>query len=1489
MNRRSLRRPDVVCLCILAAILALSPIAGAQRTDGPTAEQPTLVADKISYLPGETIVFSGSGWKPGEGVTIVIKGESAGIVATIHGSADENGLLNISAIMPKLSLGSANNGGKDTPILTATAIGSGSSVSTRFTPGHAPTDAERLISEEEFWYHRLTYPTGHYSPAWTRAAAEQDKAIKRGVPAGHKGLVLNPALGLKPMNMSGFTPLGPMPEHMTGCSGCYDYGTTEGRVNAIVTDPTTTTNGSIVAYMGSVGGGVWKTTNCCTGSTTWSVTTDSPQLATTSIDTLAIDPNNHLTIYAGTGDLNYGSFSMGSQGILQSMDGGNTWTTLGASVFGPEYTQPAGNYPQYNAVGKVRVDPNNSNNIAAGTKMGLYLSYDQGQTWTNCPTNSFTGQRQDITGLELTNMGGGVTRILAAVGTRGFPTYVQYDLGNNGANGIYTANMQAGGCPAFTSIASNTNGFVFGTQVTGSPYLTGALMNAGSGIPCNYPLTGGTDTYCGNGPTGGTTTNGGTVNNLGRIDIGVAPSNPNVIYAQAQSINWNNNSNCGNTNGCQIGAWASADGGNTWSFMTGSAGGSLLGCASSGAGSSGSADYPQNWYDQGIVVDPNNQDRVFFDTFEVWLASRTGTAWYDLTCGYNGTSVTNHVVHVDQHALAFVNGSSDYLLVGNDGGVHATLNASTAVLNTARPTWMNQDGGINAIEFYSGDISGNFATSANPSAVGGAQDNGPSSAMFSGQPTGGVQWQMGLGGDGFSGLIDPMGTGSTQAQGTITLTTGGSQAGQQFQIGPQVFTFVASGTNTGGNVVLSSSTTTEGNNIVSAIASTIPTIVTSARSGATVVVTAVTGGSSGNSIIFNNISATNFSMNGSGFLGGTTMGNNTGSLRYWEGNNSGGFSRCILNCTQPGATWTSWSGSWTSDTQSFVLPVSLFHGGIAGGDDCQPAGLTTGCGHLLAGTTRVWETITGTAATKSWYVTNNPITANLTKGTLGNRSYINEVKYSPKYQSVAIVATNDGNVQIGFNMGTGTQAQANWVNVTGGNAVLPNRPIMGIALDPSAASASTPIGYAAVGGFNNNSPSTPGHVFRIVCTMVSTPCDGFTWNDETGNLPDIPVDSIIVNPNYPSQVYAGSDFGLYYTDDITANPPVWYRFNNGLPNVMIWDMSVDRGSTTLALWTRSRGAYVWPLPTGPENGPAGPATMSTPAANSTLTGSSTSFTWYPSASAQAYWIDVGNTPGGNDYYQSGSLPTTTLSQTVNGLPTDGSTIYATLWTEINGQWQYNQYTYTAFNSGSSEAVITSPVNGSNLTGSSEVFTWTQGSGTQFWLTAGNSPGGNNYYSSGNLGNVLTTNVTGLPTDGSQVYVTLFSYVNGQWVYTQDTYTAYNNGSQLAQILTPTNNTEVDGASVTFTWTNPSNSDNYWLDIGSAPGGNDIYQSGNLGNVTTTTVNDMPNNGTEVYGTLWTLINGQWYFNQYQWQSGPMLGHRPGQKNPPAVQKQLSKR
>src|SRR5881394_3620360 len=400
-----------------------------------------------------------------------MKTKSSTPSAPARGSLSQGGFINL-RILLGLTLGLSGIAlaifaGKDAAVPRA-------SEPERYMPvpgAKGQSEAAGLEQLEQYWHDRLTFPTGRFDPAWVRAAAAQHARMTSGVPAGqHLKLDLaNP----NALSTTNFTALGPQPMRMTGCSGCFDYTKTEGRVNAIAVDPTTTTNGSIVAYSGAVGGGVWKTTNCCSSSTTWTVVTDDPLISTTAIDSVVIDPNNHNTIYAGTGDLNFGSFSMGSQGILKSTDAGATWTLLGANVFGPGLPLPPGQFPQYNAVGKVRVDPNNSSKVVAGTKQGLYFSYDGGANWAGpCFTNGFSGQRQDVTGLELSNMGGS-TRIIAAIGTRGFATTVQADLGNNGANGIYGAAMASSGCPNFTSIASNANGFVFGTAVTGSAYATG--------------------------------------------------------------------------------------------------------------------------------------------------------------------------------------------------------------------------------------------------------------------------------------------------------------------------------------------------------------------------------------------------------------------------------------------------------------------------------------------------------------------------------------------------------------------------------------------------------------------------------------------------------------------------------------------------------------------------------------------------------------------------------------------------------------------------------------------------------------------------------------------------------------------------------------------------------------------------------------------------------------------------------------------------------
>ena len=76
---------------------------------------------------------------------------------------------------------------------------------------------------------------------------------------------------------------------------------------------------------------------------------------------------------------------------------------------------------------------------------------------------------------------------------------------------------------------------------------------------------------------------------------------------------------------------------------------------------------------------------------------------------------------------------------------------------------------------------------------------------------------------------------------------------------------------------------------------------------------------------------------------------------------------------------------------------------------------------------------------------------------------------------------------------------------------------------------------------------------------------------------------MIVNPNFPQQVFAGTDFGLYFTNNVNAASPNWQKFTAGLPSAMIWDLQIDRGATTLSVWTRGRGAYAWPLPSAPFN------------------------------------------------------------------------------------------------------------------------------------------------------------------------------------------------------------------------------------------------------------------------------------------------------------------
>ena len=819
--------------------------------------------------------------------------------------------------------------------------------------------------EDGYWQDRYTYPNNKFNPSWYVNARKTHEKNLTKIPIGLFNK--NHTKGLQPpfggLATDSFTALGPKPLINSSTAK------SSGRTNVIISHPTDET----IAYIGVDGGGVWKTTSCCDSNTSWFNVTDDTAVNGNAIGDLHMDPNDPDIIYAGTGDLRYGSYSFGSAGLLRSKDAGQTWQILGEDIFSPYRQQVVSEFPQYQAIGKIRTNPNNSEHIVVGTKTGIFFSFDDGLNWTGpCLTNPHSTQRQDTTGLEVSASG----VIYAAIGTRGHNTAVQADLDQNGANGIYRTNFPTADCPTWSLVTTVNNGWPAGT-------------GAGVGFPANT---------------------------LGRIDLAMAPSDNSILYAQVADVN---------TRAVQ-GVWRTTDGGDNWVKRAST--NNFIGCDDSGT---------QAWYDMGMSISPADPNVLFLSAVDLFRSDNGGSTFTNSTCGYAGGPLSGDFVHVDHHARSFVAGNPAKLLLGSDGGVFFSANADTAIPRNMVYNQLNNS--INTMEFYSGDISANFATSTLKFAVAGAQDNGSSVASWNAlaELITAKPWQAVNGGDGIYAVMEPIENQRVYVEsqrGNMRISTNGINGSYNFFVSP-------------------------------------------------------------------------------------------------------------------------WSGD---SVRPFIFPFHINK------HDCNGSL----CEQLMAGTNRIWETINGGLNNSDWYV-NSP---DLTKGTLQDRSIINQMHYGISDASIAIVGTNDGNVQIGFNMGTGNSNSANWVNVTDGNTVLPNRPI----LDVVSAADSATTAYAAVGGFNENTPVTPGHLFELLC---NADCSSFSWSDKTGNLPNIPVDSVMVNPNVVGMVFAGTDWGLYFTNDISENQPTWFRFTAGLPSVMIWDMTIDRGATTLAVFTRSRGAYVWPLPT----------------------------------------------------------------------------------------------------------------------------------------------------------------------------------------------------------------------------------------------------------------------------------------------------------------------
>jgi photosystem II stability/assembly factor-like uncharacterized protein len=240
----------------------------------------------------------------------------------------------------------------------------------------------------------------------------------------------------------------------------------------------------------------------------------------------------------------------------------------------------------------------------------------------------------------------------------------------------------------------------------------------------------------------------------------------------------------------------------------------------------------------------------------------------------------------------------------------------------------------------------------------------------------------------------------------------------------------------------------------------------------------------------------------------------------------------LQRSTDGGMTWNdATSGINYGDPHNFYVPYVM-----------DPSNSS----RLLLGTDRVYES---TDSGQSWtaitapgangWNSSSPIDALAVAKSDPNTIYVSTGGLAGEFGSDHhIFVTHDGG--------------ATWqqTDVPGFNDRFPD-----ITVDPT----NSMVAYTTRDVFNTG---PDGHVFK-------TTDGGADWVDISGNLPNVPVKSIILDPR-SGDLFAGTDIGVYASSN---GGTTWARLGEGLPNVCVFDMDFNAGENVLAVGTHGRGAW----------------------------------------------------------------------------------------------------------------------------------------------------------------------------------------------------------------------------------------------------------------------------------------------------------------------------
>ena len=261
------------------------------------------------------------------------------------------------------------------------------------------------------------------------------------------------------------------------------------------------------------------------------------------------------------------------------------------------------------------------------------------------------------------------------------------------------------------------------------------------------------------------------------------------------------------------------------------------------------------------------------------------------------------------------------------------------------------------------------------------------------------------------------------------------------------------------------------------------------------------------------------------------------------------------------------------------------------------------------GTTKVYQSVD---AGNTW----TPISNDLVSGF--NFDSLNVIAVAPANPAVVYVGANTGNSAgqlTGLVFAATNVTPGNFTNFfqVSGQILLPPRALTAIAVDPADTTGMTAYvtfsGFSFVfssSNFNVNDPT--GHIFK-------TTDGGATWNDVScsvavcttpaaTDLPNIPVNDLVIDPDVPGTLYAATDLGVF-VGNCSSSPCTWSTLSTGLPRVVVHSLRLHEPSRTLRAGTHGRGAWDINLNNfsfmGPHISSLSPASISAGAASLTLT------------------------------------------------------------------------------------------------------------------------------------------------------------------------------------------------------------------------------------------------------------------------------------------------